>query len=118
METQSFNLTKEKWIPVLDPDFRIQELSLVELFREWESLKEMRGDNPPTTLALYRFLLAIMHRAYLGPKDTDHWKEIFQDNGKVVPTPVGVNRPSFAVLSVGESRCPHTRGGEPLLQGL
>lgn len=84
METQSFNLTKEKWIPVLDPDFRIQELSLVELFREWESLKEMRGDNPPTTLALYRFLLAIMHRAYLGPKDTDHWKEIFQDNGKRV----------------------------------
>ncbi len=84
METQSFNLTKEKWILVLDPDFRIQELSLVELFREWESLKEIRGDNPPTTLALYRFLLAMMHRAYLGPKDTDHWKEIFQDNGKRV----------------------------------
>ncbi|MFS8804880.1 type I-E CRISPR-associated protein Cse1/CasA [Synechococcus sp. R55.6] len=84
MTTQSFNLTTEKWIPVIDRDFQMQELSLIELFKQWESLREIRGDNPPTTLALYRFLLAIMHQAYQGPRDTDHWNDIFQDNARKV----------------------------------
>lgn len=45
-------------------------------------MKEIQADNPPTTLALYRFLLAVLHRAYQGPKNVDHWEEIQQDNGK------------------------------------
>ena len=45
-------------------------------------MREIQADNPPTTLAIYRFLLAVLHRAYQGPKNVDHWEEIQQDNGK------------------------------------
>jgi CRISPR system Cascade subunit CasA len=77
-----FNLLTESWIPVVSKDFQLKEISLVELFQSWEFYKEIRGDNPPTTLAIYRFLLAILHRAYQGPTDEDHWEEIYEDDGE------------------------------------
>lgn len=77
-----FNLTTEDWMPVVFHDFKLREVALMELFECWNQIKEIRGDNPPTTLALYRFLLAILHRAYQGPKDVDHWEDIEQDDGK------------------------------------
>jgi CRISPR system Cascade subunit CasA len=78
----SFNLITEAWLPVVTQDFQLREVSLIELFGCWNSVKEVQGDNPPTTLALYRFLLAILHRAYQGPTNIDHWEEIEQDDGK------------------------------------
>ncbi|MDG2991567.1 type I-E CRISPR-associated protein Cse1/CasA [Candidatus Synechococcus calcipolaris G9] len=78
----SFNLVNQPWIPVMTPDFHVKEISLVELFQTWESLREIQADNPPTTLAIYRLLLAILHRAYHGPSNEDHWEEIFKDNGQ------------------------------------
>jgi len=80
----SFNLIQKPWIPVVTPDFRVKEVSLVELFETWEMLREIQADNPPTTLAIYRLLLAIIHRAYQGPRDEDHWEEILEDNGTAV----------------------------------
>jgi CRISPR system Cascade subunit CasA len=78
----SFNLLQEDWIPVVMQNWQQQEVSLVELFRIWENVREIQADNPPTTLAIHRFLLAILHRAYHGPKNVDHWEEIREDNGK------------------------------------
>ncbi|MBF2035780.1 MAG: type I-E CRISPR-associated protein Cse1/CasA [Leptolyngbyaceae cyanobacterium T60_A2020_046] len=78
----SFNLVDRPWIPVMTPDFQTREVSLVELFQTWETLREIQADNPPTTLALYRLLLAILHRAYQGPRNEDHWEEISEDNGQ------------------------------------
>jgi CRISPR system Cascade subunit CasA len=77
----SFNLVDQPWIPVMTPDFQIREVSFTELFQTWETLREIQADNPPTTLALYRLLLAILHRAYQGPRNEDHWEEIFEDDG-------------------------------------
>lgn len=54
----------------------------MELFETWENLREIQADNPPTTLALHRFLLSILHRAYNGPRSVEHWEEIQADNGK------------------------------------
>ncbi|HEY9664979.1 MAG TPA: type I-E CRISPR-associated protein Cse1/CasA [Allocoleopsis sp.] len=79
---KTFNLVDQPWIPVVTLDWKRQEISLIELFTVWETLREIQADNPPTTLAIYRFLLAVLHRAYQGPKDIDHWEEIQQDNGK------------------------------------
>jgi CRISPR system Cascade subunit CasA len=79
--TLSFNLTEQPWIPAMTHDFQVREISLIELFETWENLREIQADNPPTTLALYRLLLAILHRAYQGPRNEDHWEEIFEDNG-------------------------------------
>lgn len=78
----SFNLVDQPWISVVSQGWQRQEVSLTEVFTTWETLKEIQADNPPTTLALYRFLLAILHRAYDGPKGVDHWEQIQQDNGK------------------------------------
>lgn len=81
-EKKSFNLIQELWIPVVSQDWQRREVSLVELFQTWKTLREIQADNPPTTLALYRFLLAILHRAYQGPTDEAHWEQIRDDDGK------------------------------------
>lgn len=78
----SFNLIDQPWISVVGQTWQRQDVSLTELFTTWETLKEIQADNPPTTLAIYRFLLAVLHRAYKGPKDIDDWEEIQQDKGK------------------------------------
>lgn len=79
---QTFNLIDQPWIPVVDKGWQRRDISLIELFKTWEVLREIQADNPPTTLAIYRFLLAILHRAYQGPRNVDHWEEIQQDSGK------------------------------------
>ncbi len=78
----SFNLLQEPWIPVVNDNWEYQELSLLDFFRNWQNLREIQADNPPTTLAIYRLLLAIMHSAYQGPKNIDKWEEIQLDDGK------------------------------------
>lgn len=78
----TFDLTQEPWIPVITLDFQPREVSLIELFQTWGELREIQADNPPTTLALYRFLLAFLHHVYQGPKNENHWEEIQADNGQ------------------------------------
>jgi len=78
----SFKLTQEPWIPVVSPNFQVQEVSLIKLFETWEDTREIQADNPPTTLAIYRLLLAILHQAYQGPRDEEHWDEIYEDDGQ------------------------------------
>lgn len=78
----TFNLVDQPWISVVSRDWQRRDVSLTELFTSWRTLREVQADNPPTTLALYRFLLAILHRAYQGPKNIDHWEEIRKDDGK------------------------------------
>jgi CRISPR system Cascade subunit CasA len=78
----SFNLLQEPWIPVVNNNWKHQELSLLDFFRTWQNLREIQADNPPTTLAIYRLLLAIIHSAYEGPKNIDDWERIQLDDGK------------------------------------
>lgn len=59
-----------------------QNLSLIELFQDWQAWREIVAENPPTSFALYRILMAILHRAYHGPEDEAHWKEIQNDDGQ------------------------------------
>ncbi len=80
----SFNLLQEAWIPVVSSNWQRQELSLIDFFRNWQNLREIQADNPPTTLAIHRFLIAILHRAYNGPRDEEHWEEIRDDHGQQV----------------------------------
>jgi CRISPR system Cascade subunit CasA len=97
-EQKSFNLTQEPWIPVVGQDWQRRQISLVELFETWATLKEIQADNPPTTLALYRFLVAILHRAYQGPRDEAHWEEIRDDDGKGAIAYLHANQDCFDLL--------------------
>ena len=78
----SFNLTQAPWIPVVSQDWQRKEISLIELFETWGELREIKADNPPTTLAIHRFLSALLHHVHQGPKNEDHWDEIREDDGK------------------------------------
>lgn len=94
----SFNLIQQPWIPTITSDGLYRELSLLNLFEQWESLRELQADNPPTTLALHRFLLAILHRVYTGPQDEEHWEEIKDDNGKEIFTYLKEHQDCFDLL--------------------
>jgi CRISPR system Cascade subunit CasA len=97
-EQNSFNLTLENWIPIVNQNWQRQEVSLIKLFEVWETLREIQADNPPTTLAIYRFLLAILHRAYQGPTDEAHWEEIRDDHGKKAIAYLQENQDCFDLL--------------------
>ncbi|MGB7414625.1 MAG: type I-E CRISPR-associated protein Cse1/CasA [Thermosynechococcaceae cyanobacterium] len=97
-EQVSFNLTQECWIPVVSHDWQRREVSLVELFQSWEIFREIQADNPPTTLALYRFLLVILHRAYQGPTNESHWEKIRDDGGQKAIAYLHQNQDRFDLL--------------------
>jgi CRISPR system Cascade subunit CasA len=97
-EQNSFNLTLENWIPIVNQNWQRQEVSLIKLFEVWETLREIQADNPLTTLAIYRFLLAILHRAYQGPTDEAHWEEIRDDHGKKAIAYLQENQDCFDLL--------------------
>jgi CRISPR system Cascade subunit CasA len=98
MPIMSFNLIHEPWISVVSQDWQRREISLTELFKTWDALREIQADNPPTTLALYRFLLAILHRAYQGPMDESHWEQIRDDSGKRAIAYLHENQDCFDLL--------------------
>lgn len=79
-----FNLVDQPWIPVVERDRSISIVSLVDLFGRWGNLLDIQAESPPATYSVYRLLLVILHRAYGGPTDADHWRSIWRDNGKEV----------------------------------
>ncbi len=93
-----FNLIDQPWIPVVTQDFQLQMVSLTGLFQTWGALREIQADNPPTTLALYRLLMAVLHQAYEGPRDVDHWEEIAEDDGAGAIAYLETQRDRFDLL--------------------
>ncbi|MFE9387571.1 type I-E CRISPR-associated protein Cse1/CasA [Streptomyces sp. NPDC007025] len=75
----SFDLTACAWIPVLCGDGMQQELSLSEVFARAGRLRRIVGDVPTQEFALLRLLLALAHDAVDGPRDIDHWAELWAD---------------------------------------
>lgn len=73
---KSFNLVDEKWIRCIT-GASVQEFSLREVFASAHTIKELTDDSPLVTVALHRFLLAILHRV-LGPSSFEQWKEIWK----------------------------------------
>lgn len=71
-----FDLRKEPWIPCATAN-GIREMSLVDVLTEAHQIRELIGDSPPVTIALHRLLLAILHRIYHGPQDTDEWGALY-----------------------------------------
>jgi CRISPR system Cascade subunit CasA len=74
--TFSFNLWTEPWIPAVDHAGRGRLLGIRTLLAEAHTLREIQGDVPPETAALYRLLLAILHRVF-GPPDRATWRRLY-----------------------------------------
>jgi len=81
----SFDLTDCPWIPVLRGDGTQDELSLNEVFAQAGELRRIVGDLPTQEFALLRLLLALAHDALDGPRDIDHWAELWADEQCFAP---------------------------------
>ncbi len=69
--TTSFNLVDEPWILAQDVDDVNHTVSLRELFAGAGNYRQLLGDLPTQTFAIYRLLLAILHRA--ASPDVTRW---------------------------------------------
>jgi CRISPR system Cascade subunit CasA len=74
----SFDLTDAPWIPCTDAAGRAVELSLCETLTRAPELRELGGDSPLATAALYRLLLAVTHRVTNGPEGYDAWAALWK----------------------------------------
>lgn len=74
----AFDLTIEPWIPVVDLDGGVRELSPVEVVAQAGRLASIGGELPTTGFALTRLLLAVLHRAVGGPADRTDWRELWE----------------------------------------
>ncbi|MFE6020829.1 type I-E CRISPR-associated protein Cse1/CasA [Streptomyces sp. NPDC056441] len=81
----SFDLTTQPWIPVLRLNGTQDELSLREVFEQAGTLRRLVGDLPTQEFALVRLLLALAHDALDGPRDAEHWADLWADENCFAP---------------------------------
>jgi CRISPR system Cascade subunit CasA len=74
----SYSLLSEPWIPVRQGG-QSKRVGLLELFQSWHALQDVCAANPPRQIALYRFLIAIVHAALEGPATPQEYKELWVD---------------------------------------
>ncbi|MFE6446376.1 type I-E CRISPR-associated protein Cse1/CasA [Nocardiopsis dassonvillei] len=79
----SFNLLRERWLPVITLQGEPELLSLHELFVRAHELRCLRAEAPVVTAALHRLLLAFLHRAHVGPDSgsDDEWVRLWKQDG-------------------------------------
>ncbi len=72
-----FNLLDEPWLPGTQLDGTPVELSLHEVLLQAHRLQEVQGETSLVTAALYRLLLAVLHRVF-GPKNRTTWQKLWR----------------------------------------
>ena len=77
----TFNLVEQPWIPITTYSRASPELvSLSTIFAQAHEIREIIDPSPLNVIALTRLLLAILHRAYDGPKTTAEWGTLWNRN--------------------------------------
>lgn len=72
----TFNLIDTPWIPVLRRDNVPDEVSLIDAIARGDEFTQIVGEVPTQIFAIQRLLLAVLHRAVDGPRDTAHWLDV------------------------------------------
>jgi CRISPR system Cascade subunit CasA len=91
MNEKEFNLLHEPWILVKKQDGNIEEVSIIELFRNASRWQSLAGELPTQDIAILRLLLAILHAVFArydfdgasAPTSTPNialqrWKELWE----------------------------------------
>ena len=73
------NLVHDPWIPVITTAGQRRTVGLSALFAEAGELANIEGDAPHIRVALLRLLLAILHRANLGPRSLVEWEQWWRE---------------------------------------
>lgn len=76
--TYSFNLIDQPWIPCINVNGLMEELSLRETLAKAHELRAVQGNSPLETASLYRLLLATIHSVLRGPKTKDDWAALWR----------------------------------------
>ena len=79
----SFNLVTQAWFPVVYHDGHTAELGLRDVFAQADAIRDLGGETPPVTGALYRLLLAIMYRSV--PLIGEAWFRAFESGWGDLP---------------------------------
>ncbi len=77
----SFNLTSEPWIPVERLDGSVTEMSTQDALATAHDLRGLADSSPLVVAVVTRHLLAVLHRAYDGPRSMTDWKAIAGADG-------------------------------------
>lgn len=79
-----FDLLTEPWLPVRQGD-RLIEVSLQDALLHADEYQGLEDQSPLVVNALHRFLLAVLHRALVGPRDVGQAAAWFQEGFPVDP---------------------------------
>jgi hypothetical protein len=63
----SFDLARIPWIPCVFIDSAVRDCSIAETLVRAHEIREVRDGSPLVTVALHRFLLAVLHRGLAEP---------------------------------------------------
>lgn len=77
MADVSFNLIDEAWIPCIMITGERMSLGLKDVLCRSHHIEGFDLQNPLEEAALYRLLLALVHRVVDGPKNTGEWKDLY-----------------------------------------
>jgi CRISPR system Cascade subunit CasA len=76
--TLSFNLVNECWVPCVRPDGRIEERSLRDALAEAHLYRELGDSSPLVAVAIYRLMLAVLHRVYGPGEEPERWVDLWR----------------------------------------
>jgi len=76
----TFNLIDRPWIPCVRLDGTHVELGVGDALTEAHTLRALHGESPLVIGALYRLLLAMLHRIYEGPGTWDEWGRLWDES--------------------------------------
>jgi len=77
LDSPTFNLIDEPWIPCIRNDGSKDELSLREVLLEAHQLRSLYGESPLIVASLYRLLLAMMYSVYVLPSSRS-WQKLWR----------------------------------------
>ena len=77
LDSPSFNLVDEAWIPCIRNDGTTAELGLRQVLLEAHQIRSLHGESPLIVASLYRLLLAMMYSIY-GAPSTRSWQKLWQ----------------------------------------
>lgn len=76
MEVREFHLCKEPWIYVIEKDYHIKKVTLVEAILCAEQYRDLAGETESQNIAVLRFLLAILHTVFFRSNENGELKKI------------------------------------------
>ncbi len=77
-DAPAYNLLEEPWILCIDRHGEpVGDLGLREVLARASNLAELTDPSPLVTASLYRLMVAVLHSALDGPKNTDAWAALW-----------------------------------------